>query len=115
VIEDCNKALEYNARYTKALFRRAKACETENELSQSLEGKVVYVVSGLEFSGRFIPAHSMTLLYDIITFCALSIRDTFVCNRDTDLWEIIRIVLISPFHWSSIHQVHLSDVKDTRF
>ncbi|XP_064651491.1 mitochondrial import receptor subunit TOM70-like [Lineus longissimus] len=37
VIEDCNKALEYNSRYTKALFRRAKACETENDLSQSLE------------------------------------------------------------------------------
>ena len=39
VVEDCTKALEYNNKYTKALFRRAKACEITNDLMQCLEGK----------------------------------------------------------------------------
>lgn len=39
VVMDCTKALEYNNRYTKALFRRAKACEITNDLMQCLEGE----------------------------------------------------------------------------
>jgi hypothetical protein len=38
VIEDCSKALEYNNKYAKALFRRAKAYETTNNLMACLEG-----------------------------------------------------------------------------
>lgn len=37
VKEDCTKALELNARYVKALFRRAKASENTNDLTASLE------------------------------------------------------------------------------
>lgn len=37
VKEDCTNALELNARYTKALFRRAKANENTNDLAASLE------------------------------------------------------------------------------
>lgn len=39
MIEDCNSAIELNNKYTKALFRRAKAYEQLNRLSESLEGK----------------------------------------------------------------------------
>ena len=42
VIEDCTKALEYNDKYTKALFRRAKAYESTNNLMSCLEGKGKY-------------------------------------------------------------------------
>ncbi|XP_013405522.1 mitochondrial import receptor subunit TOM70 [Lingula anatina] len=37
VIADCSKALEFNTRYTKAMFRRAKACEHIGDLQQCLE------------------------------------------------------------------------------
>ncbi|XP_014681360.1 PREDICTED: mitochondrial import receptor subunit TOM70-like [Priapulus caudatus] len=37
VIEDCNNAVELNGKYTKALFRRAKASEQLNSLPQCLE------------------------------------------------------------------------------
>lgn len=37
VKEDCTSALELNARYIKALFRRAKAFENTNDLCSSLE------------------------------------------------------------------------------
>lgn len=37
VKEDCTSALELNSRYTKALFRRAKANENTNDLTASLE------------------------------------------------------------------------------
>ena len=39
MVADCTKALEYNNKYTKALFRRAKACEITNDLMQCLEGQ----------------------------------------------------------------------------
>ena len=38
VIADCEKALEYNNRYTKALFRRAKAYEITKSYMECLEG-----------------------------------------------------------------------------
>ncbi|KAK4290642.1 hypothetical protein Pmani_036470 [Petrolisthes manimaculis] len=37
VLRDCTKALELNERYTKALQRRAKACEVLRDLEQALE------------------------------------------------------------------------------
>ena len=39
VVADCTKALQHNNKYTKALFRRAKACEITNDLMQCLEGE----------------------------------------------------------------------------
>lgn len=35
--KDCSKALDLNPRYTKALLRRAKACEHTKDLPQALE------------------------------------------------------------------------------
>lgn len=37
VKEDCSKSLEYNPRYAKAYFRRAKAYEATNEISECLD------------------------------------------------------------------------------
>lgn len=37
VKEDCTKALNLNPKYTKALLRRAKACERTKDLPQALE------------------------------------------------------------------------------
>lgn len=37
VKDDCTKALELNPRYIKALHRRARACESSNDLTGSLE------------------------------------------------------------------------------
>lgn len=37
VIEDCTKALQLNNKYSKALQRRARACEVTNDLMQCLE------------------------------------------------------------------------------
>ncbi|XP_005180226.1 mitochondrial import receptor subunit TOM70 [Musca domestica] len=37
VKEDCTKSLEYNPRYAKAYFRRAKAYEATNEISECLD------------------------------------------------------------------------------
>lgn len=37
VKEACTKALSYNSKYTKALLRRAKACEHTKDLPQALE------------------------------------------------------------------------------
>ncbi|KAL3886826.1 hypothetical protein ACJMK2_026791 [Sinanodonta woodiana] len=37
VIEDCTQALKYNAKYVKALTRRAKACEQIGDLTTALE------------------------------------------------------------------------------
>ena len=39
VIEDCTKALQYNDKYPKALFRRAKAYETTANYMDCLEGE----------------------------------------------------------------------------
>ena len=39
VVSDCGKALDMNTKYTKALTRRARACEKTNDLTQSLEGE----------------------------------------------------------------------------
>ena len=36
-MRDCTAALELNSRYTKALQRRAKACEVLQDLEQALE------------------------------------------------------------------------------
>jgi len=37
VVNDCDKALEFNSKYTKALFRRAKACESLKRYRECLE------------------------------------------------------------------------------
>ena len=37
------QALQYNNKYTKALFRRAKACEITGNLMQCLEGMTLQV------------------------------------------------------------------------
>ena len=37
VMRDCTVALDLNARYTKALVRRAKSCEILQDLEQALE------------------------------------------------------------------------------
>lgn len=40
VIQDCNKAIEYDEKYTKAYIRRAKAYESTDKKEEALKGNL---------------------------------------------------------------------------
>lgn len=55
VKEDCTNALAFNARYIKALFRRAKANENSNDLTASLEDiTATCILEGFQNQGSLI-------------------------------------------------------------
>ena len=54
VVQDCSKAVDLNPRYVKALFRRAKALEKQDNKKECLEGETPFCPLKMFYSFEFV-------------------------------------------------------------